>query len=371
MPIFLLLLFLVCDMSPVQAEVTESVKYRQKDEEMSRFIYSCLFTLDNGKKVAVCIQRSKTYPVVGCPTSEWEELFNEDLRKVLYYGYGGPEDKGYTVVETSCAAAEANGDNETTIGKKVLQEVQLLESPPPNFRVWKVTTKPGQSQDLAFYTTLMTGELQLEKKSTDENNSPSLEGAVNGVFADADCKVQVGELLTDSEGKSNIITLDEGKYYVKELQAPEGYLLSQEIMEVKILVERTVTISVSDEPISPEIDLVVKKMNVVGEVLEGAEFAIYEDESCSQLIGTGMTDLNGQVVFPSLIKDKIYYLKETKAPEGYVASDKVYAVIADGTEVPVTNERNFVLPNTGSSEELLVSLFGIWCVVKSIKRRNE
>ena len=370
MPIILLAVFLVCEMSPVQAKVESYVRYQQMDEGLGKYIYSCLFTLEEGNKTAVCIQRSKATPGNGSVTSEWVEVFNEDLRKVLYYGYGGPEDKGYTVVETSCAAAEANGDNETTIGESVLEEIRLLESPPANFRIWKVVTNKGLSQELAFFTTLTTGELQLEKSSADESYDCSLEGAMYGVFLDEECTVQVAELVTDEEGKSETISLEEGVYYVKELQAPLGYLLSEEIMTVHVLVERTVTVSVIDEPMPQTTDLEIKKVNVVGECLEGAEFALYEDEICSQLVGTGITNAEGKVVFQELIKDKIYYLKEIKAPEGYLLSDNVHEVMADGTEIPVINEKIFVLPNTGSTKELIMNFAGIWCVIKSLKKEK-
>ena len=211
-------------------------------------------------------------------------------------------------METSCAAAAANGDNDTTIGTTVLEEIRLLDSPPENFRIWKVSTNGGFSQDLAFFTTLTTGELNLEKSSLDEAYDYSLEGAVYGIFSDEECKVQVAELITDEVGKSETITLDEGTYYVKELQAPSGYLLNEEILPVHVLVERTVTVMVSDKPIPPTTDLEIKKVNVVGECLEGAEFALYEDEICSQLVGTGITNAEGKVVFQELIKDKIYYI---------------------------------------------------------------
>lgn len=368
LPIFMIVMFLFCEMNPVQAKVTDYVKYRQIDEETGQNIASHLFVLDDGKKMAVCIQRSKITPGVGSQTGTWVELFNEDLRKVLYYGYGGPEDKGYTVVETSCAAAAANGDNETKLGEKILEEIRLLESPPPNFRVWKVSSNGGFTQDLAFYTTLLTGELNLEKFSTDESCSYSLEGAVYGVFNDETCTEQVGELVTDIDGKSGTISLDEGTYYVKELQAPEGYLLNSEILEVDVFVERLATLIVSDEPIPPFVDLTVKKVNVMGEALEGAEFSIYEDEACSQLAGTGISDASGKVVFSNLIKDKTYYLKETKAPDSYMLSDEVHEIAASETEVPVINERIFVLPNTGSEQGIIMNLFGIWCVIKSMKK---
>lgn len=370
MPIVLLAAFFLCEMNPALANVESYARYRQMDEGLGKYIYSCLFTLEEGNKTAVCIQRSKATPGTGSVTGEWEELFNEDLRKVLYYGYAGPGDRGYTVVETSCAAAEANGDNETTIGKNVLEEIRLLESPPANFRIWKVVTNKGLSQDLAFFTTLTTGELQLEKNSTDESYDCSLKGAVYGVFLDEECTVQVAELVTDEEGKSETISLEEGVYYVKELQAPLGYYLSEEILTVHVLVERTVTVTVSDEPIPLTTDMEIKKVNVVGEGLAGAEFVIYEDEACSQMIGTGTTDESGKVVFHELTKDKTYYLKEIKAPEGYMLSDKVYEVVADGIEIPVINEKIFVLPNTGSSNVLFMDFMGIWCMIKSLKKEK-
>ena len=370
MPVFLIVMFILCGMNPVQAKVSSYERYKQMDEGLDKYIYSALFSLDDGKKFAFCIQRSKMVPAAGSKTSDWIEVFNEDLRKVLYYGYGGPEDKGYTVVETSCAAAAANGDNDTTIGTTVLEEIRLLDSPPENFRIWKVSTNGGFSQDLAFFTTLTTGELNLEKTSLDEVYECSLEGAVYGIFLDEECKVQVAELITDEAGKSKTITLDEGTYYVKELQPPLGYLLNEEILPVHVLVERTVTVMVSDKPIPPTTDLEIKKVNVLGECLEGAEFALYEDEACSQLVGMGTTDASGKVVFKELIKDKKYYLKETKAPDGYMLLDKLYEVVVDGTELPVVNEKIFVLPNTGSSDALFMNLVGIWCVIKSLKKER-
>ena len=370
MPIVLVLMFWVFSMNSVQAKVTSYQRYQQMDEELGKKITSCLFNLDNGKKMAVCIERSRMTPGAGSQTGNWEEMFNDDLRKVLYYGYGGPEDKGYTVVETSCAAAASNGDNETSIGTKVLEEIRLLELPPPNFRVWKVYTNDGFTQDLAFFTTLTTGELNLEKTSTDNNYDYTLEGAVYGVFSDEACSLQVAELVTDADGKSETVSLDEGTYFVKELVAPEGYYLNEEVLKVNILVERTVTLVVSDEPIPPLTDLVVKKVNVLGESLKGAEFEIYEDEACTQLVGKGATDENGKVVFQKLIKENTYYLKEIKAPDGYMLSSDVHSVVADGTEIPVVNEKIFVLPNTGSVVEGLIYAWSIGCVIKSFKKER-
>ena len=50
--------------------------------------------------------------------------------------------------------------------------------------------------------------------------------------------------------------------------------------------------------------------------------------------------------------------------------DKLYEVVVDGTELPVVNEKIFVLPNTGSSDALFMNLVGIWCVIKSLKKER-
>ena len=62
---------------------------------------------------AFCIQHSKTNPWVGNAGIHYSdpqvELQNMNLRKVLYYGYGGPEDIGWPAAKTAMAASEANG----------------------------------------------------------------------------------------------------------------------------------------------------------------------------------------------------------------------------------------------------------------------
>ena len=73
-----------------------------------------------------------------------------------------------------------------------------------------------------------------------------------------------------------------------------------------------------------------------GTGLEGAEFGIYEDEALTTLLGTVKSDENGTVTLSNLSYGEVYYLKETKAPSGYVAGTTVYKVVVESQDGTAT-----------------------------------
>lgn len=66
-----------------------------------------------------------------------------------------------------------------------------------------------------------------------------------------------------------------------------------------------------------------------GKGLEGAEFGVYEVEALTTSLGTIRSDENGTVTLSNLSYGEVYYLKETKAPSGYVAGNTVYKVVVE------------------------------------------
>lgn len=91
--------------------------------------------------------------------------------------------------------------------------------------------------------------------------------------------------------------------------------------------------------------------------LEGAEFALCEDNACTNVIKTGL-------LFDKLLPNKTYYLKETKAPNGYVQLQGYLEVTVDASgvvsipnytidgtngkySVVIYNQKINILPNTG------------------------
>ena len=175
--------------------------------------------------IAYCIQHSITTPGLNSPTGTPVESFNQNLRKVLYYGAHGPDARLGTTdrdwVITTLAASRANGDTAGTIGATVNPFWDLiagLPDPPSNFHVWTVTTNGGATQDLAYWTIDRKGWAKLVKASanpelTNGNSCYSLAGAVYDVWDNN--WTPVGQLVTNEWGETNVLELLAGSYFVK------------------------------------------------------------------------------------------------------------------------------------------------------------
>ena len=139
---------------------------------------------------------------------------------------------------------------------------------------------------------------------------------------------KVGEFTDNQDGTYSIsfafdiATFVDGYYWYDfiETKAPEGYEKDSDVAKgYKICFNAngkgTREFTVKNEPIS--YDLVVLKQNNFGKALEGAEFALYRDEECTDIVQTGISDENGNIKFTNLFSKTKYYLKEIKAPLGY------------------------------------------------------
>jgi len=110
--------------------------------------------------------------------------------------------------------------------------------------------------------------------------------------------------------------------------------------------------------------------------LEGSEFTIYEDAECTQKIDKGLT-------FSHLIPNKKYYLKETKAPTGYIILEKPLEMTIDASgvvsikdytvegsdgkySVVVYSQKINILPETGGSGTLPFIIGGLVIMVGAV-----
>ncbi len=139
-----------------------------------------------------------------------------------------------------------------------------------------------------------------------------------------------------------LVTKDNlGRIRVVETKAPPGYSnidpstgqpYAWEYTFKKDGETETFTIDAKNTGVEVGFNIVKKGTN--GPLLAGGEFTLYSDEACQ----TVTRDLNGTSVFVSGTDGKkqikfrlksdaqIYYLKETKAPGGYIKSDSVFRI---------------------------------------------
>ncbi len=192
-----------------------------------------------------------------------------------------------------------------------------------------------------------------------------------------------------TSGHSLYDSLPLGTLVIQETKASEGYMLNEEIF-VRQLTEGETGIFAYQPPIISEqvitYDLVLHKSDFNEKVLEGVEFTLYSDKECQQEIQKGVTDGNGELRFENLFPKVNYYLKETKTPTGYAGPTNengeqlVYEIFEEGmpseeVHMNVKNEKDFVLPNTGTSIPLIMNLTGSTLCALSIylmrKKKDE
>lgn len=84
------------------------------------------------------------------------------------------------------------------------------------------------------------------------------------------------------------------------------------------------------------------------ETKPGAEFTLYSDAGCTNDIGVAESDEYGTVTFSKRLTEGTYYLKETKAPLGYLLSEDVYTVVvteSGDTATAVLQDKNGNIQN--------------------------
>lgn len=151
----------------------------------------------------------------------------------------------------------------------------------------------------------------------------------------------VATLTTDEKGKAETEALYLGKYVVKEIKAPNGYLLNPKEFAVTLEYEDQETeivygnVTVPDELAKGKIR--VKKTDAeTGNGLSGAEFEIRAKEDiitpdgtvkvkAGTVVDTIKTSDKGTAETKELYLGK-YEVQETKAPEGYLLNTQKYPV---------------------------------------------
>lgn len=197
----------------------------------------------NGR-AAFCADHTKTDPPSGTILSNVQEVTNDTIRKILYYGSEGPAQiSGWTYnslrLGTAMAISNIRHGTSKSMGVRLTNAVSGLASPPSSFKAYIGDPSNSSYQSIAYWEYSPKGSLQISKSSADPsitngNSYYDITGAEYGVFTGSNATGQVATLTIGSNGWSQEISLDAGTYYIKEIKAPKGYALDNNIYPMTV-----------------------------------------------------------------------------------------------------------------------------------------
>ena len=179
-------------------------------------------------------------------------------------------------------------------------------------------------------------------KKIDENGE-TLSGALIGIFkADETEFTKEHAIMTatsEKDGSFSFAKVPYGKWIVREIEAPEGFVLDDTSYEVNIGEnEQVIEVEITDEYIHGNIELTKVDADYPDNKLTGATFEVYKDvngdaklDDGDELIGNLEETATGIYEMKELLYGK-YLVKETKAPEGFVLDKGVYSVFIEKDE---------------------------------------
>lgn len=195
---------------------------------------------------------------------------------------------------------------------------------------------------------LIYGEIHGLKKDEDGN---ALGGAVIGLFK-ADCTEFTREnaiftAVSREDGGFSFAGVPYGNWIVREIEAPTGFVLSDETFAVTVDKDGAVIeVEIENTLIRGTVQLTKVDKDYPDNKLTSAEFAVYRDsngnkelDADDELLGTLAETGTGVYEMPDLIYGG-YFVKETKAPEGFYLDKNAYyfEIIENGKTVTVENE---------------------------------
>lgn len=209
--------------------------------------------------------------------------------------------------------------------------------------IYKDQNTPEIEEKLEFSNERQKVELSVEKR--DAETGKALKGATFGLYnkeaissgdkviVKADTLLQ--EITSNEKGKAAFtLDLPLGRYYVKELQAPAGYVSSDEILEfdatyqgqdVKTIKLKSVK---KNQPTTVE---VTKADITTGTELDGASMSVLDKDG--NVIDSWTSVKDSPHVIKRLQVGKTYILREELASYGYLRATDVEFTISDTAEV--------------------------------------
>lgn len=261
-----------------------------------------------------------------------------------------------------------NGNSDPTlpVGTITIQETKAPTGYFINNKVFvQKITSSGSAENVSTFNEpkVLEKVIKFNIKKVQAGTSTPVSGAV---FLHTMPNGSTKELTSNGSGEITITGLASGTHKIKEIKSPDGYQLNPNEVVFNVAsgtgeitftsgTNSLVTHGIKNsgdgyatfgDKVNP-FNLKITKTNEHGKVLKGAEFRLYSDADCKNVVDTQTSDDKGLLNFKNLDVEKTYYFKETKAPQGYrIPVDKngkayVHSVYVSAT--PQTDTFNFTV----------------------------
>lgn len=230
----------------------------------------------------------------------------------------------------------------------------------PSVAVVEISANDGE----AVTNELIRGEIKGLK--ADENGT-GLGGAVIGLFKSDETEFTAENALATTtsadDGSFSFTNVPYGDWVLKELESPEGFILSDEVIPVTVEEDgQVVEISLANERVYGDLRLTKVDKDYPDNKLTGAEFEVYRDTNGNKELDEG-DELLGKLEETSTgiyeMSHILYggvFVRETKAPEGFLLDENAYYVeiTENGKIYEVENEAGIGFTNMAQTGSLRI-----------------
>lgn len=266
----------------------------------------------------------------------------------------------YTIIETKSPTGYGKLEESVTVNIQANGTANFEGTVPDNLKF------NGKSVILTWKNTRTQGSISITK--TGSEHKP-LQGALFGLYKNAAAAGKPIDIQqTDKDGKALFADLEAGTYYVKEIAAPNGYVLS-DVVHTFIIGNGENAAWDCGKTITNQLKkytLKLTKKGDDGKLLQGVEFTL-SGNGISKIATSGQ---DGVVKFEGLPFGR-YTIAETKAPQGYVPAGSINVEVkGDGSNGSVIQVGDVInkrtkLTVTKFAEDGKMALPGAKFVIKS------
>lgn len=278
-----------------------------------------------------------------------EDIYTADAQK---------DEQGNRILEyaegTKVATLTTDQEGKASVSDLPLGTYELVEITSPegfvkNPEPQKVTFKyEDQNTPVIEQEVLLKNERQKAKISVvkrDAETKKEIKGAVFGLYAKEDIQVGnqilvkadtlIGKAETGEDGKATFsFDLPFGKYYVKELEAPEGYVSSEQVLDVEFSYQgqEIDVVELTSEFLNQPTKVSITKVDTAtGVELSGATLVVLDKNG--EMVDSWKSVKGEAHVIRGLKVGETYTLREETAPYGYLREEEVSFTVKDTEEI--------------------------------------